>query len=150
MLALGLRDADNILAGLVHKHAQYVVTMVQDTSYIPIGLQLGARSIIHPNLLILEALMNGLSPAWIEHIHVLSELHSGNTEPILLVTAVLREDIPILNMKPEDLEPLDLKVIAVLRKKKLLFTLDSFLNADQLLVMCSHSNYAQLLDILAV
>ncbi|PPE03204.1 NAD-binding protein [Holospora curviuscula] len=150
VLALGLKDADNILAALVHTHAHHVVTMVQNAPYLAIGLQMGVKSIIHPNFLILEHVMTHLSPACIERIYILTDLLSENQELTLLVTAELMEDSPILQVRPIELNAMNIKIIAVLRKSKVLFNPDSVFKEDHVVFLCPQSHYTQLLNVLVL
>ncbi|ETZ04663.1 NAD-binding protein [Holospora undulata] len=148
ILALGLSDADNLLSVLTHQHAHHSVSIVQDASYIPIGLKIGVRSIIHPNALILEQLMTHLSPSCVQRVHVLADTHSESTEPMVLITAVLAEESYFLKMQNSDFKNLDVQIIAVLRKKKLLFNPEHFIQNDQVLFLCSQLKYSQILDLL--
>ncbi|ETZ06776.1 Trk system potassium uptake protein TrkA [Holospora obtusa F1] len=148
ILALGLNDADNLLSGLVHQSAHQVITVLQDASYIPVGLKIGARSIIHPNALILEQLMTHLSPSYIQRIHILMDSHSDSTEPILFVTALIVEESDLLKISYDTLKALNIKVLAILRKNKIFSTSEFFLKNDQVLFLCLQSNYAQILNLL--
>jgi Trk K+ transport system NAD-binding subunit len=149
LLALGHSDADNILAGLAHNHARHVVTLVRDAAYLTMSTLLGVRAVIHPALLLVEQLMEELSPYFVQHIHVLPLTTSYQGEELLLfMTVIVKKGAPLLRIQHSDITDPAVDIIAVLRKKKLIFNPKNFMEDDRIVVSCTQFYYNQFLELL--
>lgn len=148
VLSLGLSDADNILAGLAHGPARHVVTLVRDATYLTMSTLLGVRAVIHPALLLVEQLMEALSPDFIQHIHVLQLTSHQEEELLLFMTVVVKEGAPLLRVEQSDIPDLAVDIIAVLRRKKMIFNPKDFMQDDRIVVSCTQSYYPKFLELL--
>ena len=148
VLCLGNADADNVLAGLAHSQARHVVTLVQNAAYLTISTLLQARSVIHPALLLFEQLLQALSPEFIENVHVLQLTSHQEEELLLLLTVTVKADAPLLQLEYNDTKNLEIDIIVVLRKKKMIFNPSEFMEDDRIIVSCTQSYYPQLLELI--
>lgn len=148
LLSLGLGDADNILAGLAHSQARHVVTLVRDSTYLTLSTLLGVRSVSHPALLLVEQLMEALSPNFIETMHVLQLTSHQGEELLLFMTILVKKGAPLLRVEPNDIADLAIDIIAVLRKKKMVFNPNDFMEDDRIVVSCTQSYYSQFLELI--
>lgn len=149
VVALGLTDADNLLACLAHTSAKHSVTVVKNSAYLSVCYALGVHVILNPGLLIVEVLIKSLSPQCVEEVYVLQDFTTNSCEFILLITVRIEEEAPISQMSQEDLKALALEIVAVFRKKKLIFKPQYFIPQDLIVMRCTQSKYAQLLDLVS-
>lgn len=131
-------DTLNILSGLMaHSYGvTHCLALVQGIRYISSLFAMGIEKIVNPHHLLIGTLLQKLTKEFITSFYLLQGDESGT-----VIEAFVNKGAPILSAKPSEIEDHSLRIIAIIRKKKVLWSTNFFQLGDHVIVTTMPEGY---------
>ena len=131
-------DTMNILSGLMaHSYGvTHCLALVQGIRYISSLFAMGIEKIVNPHHLLIGTLLQKLTKDFITFFYLLQGDESGT-----VIEAFINKGAPILAAKPSEIEDQTLRIMAIIRKKKVLWSTDCFQEGDHVIVTTMPQGY---------